>query len=135
MPPSTPGAVLRRAVQILAVNGRHVGNWYDIDQHASGIPAERCGLCMLGALNVAVGLRPDTPLADHPVIRARRLVYRAALLLAAALGESPDPRSLLQVLSDWHDGVMAPVPPADESVTALMLQAADADQALADDTH
>lgn len=53
---------LRHAARIVRRNGLHQRQYVDGDQHDTGTPYDRCRVCTLGAVNLAV---TGSPSPDH----------------------------------------------------------------------
>lgn len=104
-----PTAILRRASNILAVNGRTIGGYYtELDQ----LTPDQCPVCVIGAINLACGLEPDdtwTLIEEAERVPRIRAAVAATTRLAQHLGLVEDfPPSadfLLEMVGDrWHDG-------------------------------
>ncbi|TMR89495.1 DUF6197 family protein [Nonomuraea basaltis] len=124
----TPGIVLRRAGEVITTNGRYVGSYHDWKAEARDVPAEQCAVCIVGAINIAAGLRPDMAWPEErPGIGAKVRVARSAGRALADVIGGYDGRdnTLIGFLADWHDGRRSFPTPTDAEVLAKVAEAAD----------
>lgn len=142
--PETAGAVLRRTEQVLRTNGRHIGYYYDRIQRDIGVPAANRRVCVIGAINIAVGLPPHTRWSTCRDDLRARLASQAGTLLVASLGSRVDDightdpdldpdDNVHSVLVCWHDGRDGWPALSDQelfSQVGVAAQAADAQTAL-----
>lgn len=90
---NTPSTVevLRGAKAVIERNGLHKGYFFSQRQHRSGIPAERCRVCVRGAVNLAAGaLLPS---------ETTEAAWEATKLLDIALRD----RRIVGGVEDWND--------------------------------
>lgn len=134
-PTITRQAVLRRAAEIMQVNGRIIGQYFDEDQHRAGTPTDRCRICMTMAIGLAAGCDPyefaftdagrDTP--------AERLAISAIAPVCKHLGlpvlDEKDGDEVIDALYRWHDGITGDTPTDAEVLAALNATADALDQA------
>ncbi|ETK36181.1 DUF6197 family protein [Microbispora sp. ATCC PTA-5024] len=125
-----PG-ILRKAVEVLQVNGRYIGDYYDLNQ-IDGDDDEpvHCRVCVLGAIALAAGcdLRnhslgdPQTAAEDLAIDAARALAWELHLLT-----DREDPNTVINVVANWHDGVDSREGhPSDAAVISALSHVADA---------
>lgn len=102
-PTITRQAMLRRAAEILPVNQRCVGEYYEA--HAGLAPA-KCPVCPLGAIALAAGCDLDHMSLHDPMAGPEDLAMHTARALAEhldllAMFDNPD--TIIRVISDWND--------------------------------
>lgn len=81
--------VMRRAASVIRIRGWYQGGYYDGDRRAAGTPIDECAVCLLGAVNVAVGNEPNDPVG----------AFRFSSVLNDALRQSTG----LAGASAWND--------------------------------
>lgn len=87
--------VLRLAAQIVETNGLHQGWFVDDDQVRTGLDLSTCRVCAMGAINLALGLRPDA--SSH-------MTSDLATLLGRTLGLVPQPlEGMPGSITMWND--------------------------------
>lgn len=109
--PST-AQILRDAADILARNGRHIGDYYDIDQaDEKHLSASKCRVCAYGAIGLAAGVDLTQAELEEPTTPAEKAATEAAWTLAVYLGLFNDPNPhpedlparLIRVIGGWND--------------------------------
>lgn len=113
--------VLRKAVDIMRVNGRHVGGYFDVDQFDAGVPESECRVCVAGAINLAAGLATtgegDRALSDLRMAAVEAVTDHLGL------------KANVYQLASWQDKQVGPE--GDEVVFATLLKVADELEAVA----
>ncbi|WP_199546651.1 hypothetical protein [Streptomyces sp. N35] len=85
---------LDRAADVLDANGLHKGSLYDGAQRDRGTPADKCRVCVYGALNIAITGQPRWTGKDEDTARSAA----AGNAIAAHLGLTPN-----EVAEEWSD--------------------------------
>lgn len=88
--------IFRRAAQVIKTNGWHQGWFYDEEQwKAPGGISTECRVCLMGALNMALGRRPDASTYPSSGFAAR---------LGQQLGLTPLPlEGMVGAVIQWND--------------------------------
>lgn len=100
---ATSAQILRKAAEILPINKRCTGEYYEA--HAELDPSQ-CPVCALGAIALAAGCDLDDMSLDDPQYGIEDIAVDAARALADELGlldEWKGPGTVVDVIGRWND--------------------------------